>query len=263
MKLLIISLKEIAETFVRRFRVLCNRLKIKNSHMDIAKILNDLKQYGLSIENDFYTAEECFNLRNKIDNLITKDSTNVWIDETGADHRIFFINEVDEEFTKFYQHPKIRQILAEYTGTTEPKGMLLAARIDAKEGNLGSGGGWHRDSPTTHQFKAICYLSDVESHNGPFQYIKSSHSKLDVLKAYFLRVFNPGQYRFTESDINNYLEKTGNDIVEFTAKQGTIAYADTKGIHRGKPIEEGSRYVLFCYFWHNEIPSHFDKLRQR
>lgn len=260
--MLIILLKEIAETFIRRSRILCSKLKTSKYAIDEPNRLNTLRRDGLYIENDFYTADECSNLRNKIDSLIAKGSTNVWVDEAGADHRIFFINEIDEDFNKFYQHPKIRQILAAYTGITRPKGMLLAARIDAKKGNLGSGGGWHRDSPITHQFKAICYLSDVETRNGPFQYIKSSHSKLGVLKAYFSRVINVGQYRFTESEVNSYLERTESNITEFIAKQGTIAFTDTKGMHRGKPIEEGSRYVLFCYFWANKIPAHFDKLRQ-
>ncbi|MBA6353598.1 phytanoyl-CoA dioxygenase family protein [Colwellia sp. BRX9-1] len=262
MKLLIVLLKEMLETLLRCSRLLGNKIRMKQKGGGISNILNALKQYGLFIETDFYTAEECSNLRNKIDNLIANDSSNVWVDEVGADHRIFFINEIDEEFNKFYNNRLIRKVLAGYTGTTKPNGMLLAARIDAKKGNVGSGGGWHRDSPITHQFKAICYLSDVNEKNGPFQYIRSSHKKMDVLKAYFAGIFTAGQYRFSEEVINNYLIKNDNTVTELTAREGTIAFADTKGLHRGKPIEEGSRYVLFCYFWHGDVPSHFERLRQ-
>lgn len=252
--LFLVIIKEFMELIIRKCRVFTNR----KQGTYIMPLHND----GLYFEPDFYTATECENLRAKIDNLIKDENVNTWVDESGSDHRIYFANELDEDFEKFYTNSRIRSVLAGYTGTIKPKGMLLAARIDAKEGNIGSGGGWHRDSPVTHQFKAICYLSNVTEKNGPFQYIKSSHKKVDVLKAILTGVFKPGQFRFTEVEIENYLHKTGRGVTEFTAEEGTIAFADTKAIHRGKPIIEGCRYVLFCYFWHGEIPVHFEKFKQ-
>lgn len=254
LKLLVIVIKELSELVIRRARVLLSKnqaVYIKSLHRD-----------GLCIEPDFYTAKECENLRRKIDKLIEDESVNSWVDQSGSDHRIYFANELDHDFEKFYTNARIRSVLAGYTGTVKPNGMLLAARIDAKEGNIGSGGGWHRDSPVTNQFKAICYLSDVNKNSGPFQYIKRSHKKVDVLKTYFSGIFKAGQYRFTEHEIEHYLKKTDHIITEFIASEGTLAFADTKGLHRGKPLEKGSRYVLFCYFWHGEIPTHFEKLRQ-
>jgi len=255
MNLIVTFTKEVLESLLRNIRILFYG-NTKNNYLHV------IKEDGFTFETDFYSKEKCKILRDKIDALIEQKCSNVWVDESDSDHRLYFVNDIDDDFTQFYQHPNIRKILADYTGTTKPNGMLLAARIDAKEGNLGSGGGWHRDSPITHQFKAVCYLSDVTEKNGPFQYIKASHKKSDVLKAYLSGVFKPGQYRFTEDEIDNYLDKTGKVVTDFTAEEGTIAFADTKGIHRGKPIVEGSRYVLFCYFWHGDIPSHFNKLRQ-
>jgi len=255
-KILVTLVKEITESFLRTSRILLSGAK-KNE-------LNSLlKKEGLVQINNFYSKDECKVLRHKIDYYIKNESTNLWVDESEADHRIYFINDIDEDFNRFYEHPSIRKALQSYTGITKPSGMLLAARIDAKENNLGSGGGWHRDSPVTHQFKAICYLSDVGSEFGPFQYIKKSHRKFDVIRACFLGLFKAGQYRFTEHEIESYLDKTDSKVTDFIATEGAVAFADTKGIHRGKPIKEGSRYVLFCYFWHGDIPAHFKKLRQR
>ncbi|WP_240036284.1 hypothetical protein [Pseudoalteromonas sp. A757] len=155
MKFVIVLLKELAEIIIRRYRLLINSLKTGKEADGVLNAINSLKSEGIAVEHDFFTAQECLNLRNKIDDLIASNSTNVWIDDEGADHRVYFVNEIDEEFNRFYENPKIRKILAKYTGTREPEGMLLAARIDAQDGNLGSGGGWHRDSPITHQFKAI------------------------------------------------------------------------------------------------------------
>ncbi|ATG76502.1 phytanoyl-CoA dioxygenase family protein [Pseudoalteromonas sp. 1_2015MBL_MicDiv] len=260
MKLVIVLIKELLESLIRTYRHIFRTRDYSSSFKEKVGILND---EGMLVENHFYSKETCKILRDKIDSMIDDEGVQTWIDDSASDHRIYFANQLDSDFNDFYNHPEIRKMLNAYTGTKTPTGMLLAARIDAKEGNLGSGGGWHRDSPITHQFKAVCYLSDVTEKNGPFQYIKASHKKFDVLKAYLSGNFKPGQYRFTEDEIDNYLEKAGRVVTDFTAEEGTIAFADTKGIHRGKPIAEGSRYVLFCYFWHGNIPSHFEKLRQK
>ncbi|MFT6734267.1 MAG: hypothetical protein ACJAS9_002462 [Polaribacter sp.] len=257
--MLVSVIKEILESLLRNLR----RIPVRSKKY-VRDIISALNLDGISIEENFYTQDQCADYRQRIDAMIASGSSNVWCDEQGSDQRIYFINEVDELFQDFYQHPKVRDVLAAYVGTTEPKGMLLAARIEYVENNLGSGGGWHRDSPFTHQFKAICYLNDVTSENGPFQYIKQSHRKFKVLKNYFNKTFKPGQYRFSDKDIEGFLNSNPElHITDNVAKAGTLVFADTKGIHRGKPLSSGTRYVLFCYFWHNTIPPHFEALKQK
>ena len=257
LKLLYVLLSECAESTLRNFR----KLAAKSTPVD-PKIMNDLKVDGVSVQEDFLTSQQCDEYIAKIEKIIASGSSNIWKDSAGADNRIYFAETLDDKFAEFFETPKIRQILSRYTGTEKPKGMLLASRITAKEGNLGSGGGWHRDSPISHQFKAVCYLSDVTANNGPFQFIKSSHTKFAVLKAYFNKLLKVGSNRFTDLEIEKYCSEEEKEVISFTAKKGSIIFADTKGIHRGKPLTEGKRYVLFCYFWHNEIPDHFNSLKQ-
>lgn len=260
MSLLVVMVKELLESMVRTYRkALCNNTKLSDANIQDLKLL---KEHGFVTKDNFYSKEQCENLRNKIDKYIDDSEVKVWIDDAGSDHRVYFINELDTEFQQFYENPKVRALLAAYTGSSEPSGMLLAARIDAKDGNIGSGGGWHRDSPITHQFKAICYLSDVDSEHGPFQYVKGSHKKYSAIKSYMKKIFKPGQFRFTEEEVSRYTSINYQQVSEWTGSQGSIAFADTKGIHRGKPIESGSRYALFCYFWHKDIPPHFKKYKQ-
>lgn len=255
MSFFIVIVKECLETILRRVRL----LKVK---AQVSSVNNELANDGIVVQSGFYTPDECRKLRGKIDEYIINQNCNVWSDEVGADKRIYFINEIDSDFEKFYENQNVRDALTRYTGIDKPKGMLLAARIDAVPGNIGSGGGWHRDSPITHQFKAICYLNDVDERTGPFQYIKGSHKKFNVVKCYLSGLFKPGQFRFKDAEISNYLSKSDLRVTEVTGQEGTLVFADTKGIHRGKPIESGSRYVLFCYFWSEEIPEHFAQLRQ-
>lgn len=255
MSFITVFFKEIAESIVRNLRKLIAFSKNTDLNSSLAKD-------GLVAIDDFFSEEKCQRLRDKIDFYIDSNDVNLWRDECGADNRVYFINEIDEEFKEFYEHPAIRRALKDYTGLKKPKGMLLAARIDAKDGNLGSGGGWHRDSPISHQFKAICYLNDVDTDNGPFMYIKGSHAKQCIFKDYLYQRLKPGASRFNDSELGDYLRSSRQESYEATAKAGTLLFADTKGIHRGKPISKGSRYVLFCYFWSGAVPEHFLKLRQ-
>ena len=253
--------KEFAESAIRLARKLSVSRCIKGRH---EQEYYGLCEDGYFILPEFLSRDVCKEMISDIDMYIDKetDRINIWSDEVGADRRVYFVESINDRFNRFYEEPYFREVLASYTGITEPKGFVLAARIDAVNGNMGAGGGWHRDSPVHHQTKAMCYLSDVHQNNGPFQYISKSHSKKSVISAYLKGIFRPGQYRFTNDDVEHYLDKTGQDIVEMTAGAGTLVFADTKGIHRGKPIAEGRRYVLFCYFWDKKIPDQFEALRQ-
>lgn len=255
--MLVTFIKEFIESIIRNFR----KMMVENNDKSV-ELLKQLSSDGIVSESGFLTSEECTLYINKIEQLLTTEKCRVWVDDEKSDHRIYFINTIDIDFNLFYEHPRIRNVLKLYTGTENPLGMLLAAKIEYKDGNLGSGGGWHRDSPITHQFKAICYLNDVDEDNGPFQYIKGSHRKGNVLFNYVNKVFKPSQYRFNKDEIEVYLEKNGKNVESVTGKAGTLVYADTKGIHRGKPLTQGVRYVLFCYFWHDKIPEHFESLKQ-
>jgi len=252
-------IKEILTFLILKIR----RIIYKNIKKRLSAEVDNLDNSGIHITPDYLTQKDCKQLRDKIDDFINEKSVNVWQDDLGADNRIYFINDLDGDFDAIYQKPYFRDVLKSYLGTDNPKGMLLAAIIDYVPNNKGSGGGWHRDSPFTNQFKAICYLSNVGSENGPFEIIKGSHKISCTLSTIIKGVFKPSQYRYTNDEIEKHNQVASTNVFSVTAQQGTLILADTKAIHRGKPIEEGSRYVLFCYFWHSKIPEHFKKLRQR
>lgn len=257
MQKIIYILKELIVEFYFNF------IRWKKKSENNKNILSSLYRDGISTVPDFLSDEKCLKYIKIIDACIEDSSINTWVDGEGADNRIYFINEINAEMNEFYENKFIRSVLYDYLGVSNPVGMLLAAKINFKNGNLGSGGGWHRDSPVRNQFKAICYLNDVGTYNGPFQYIKASHKFKNVISSYVRSIFKAGQYRFKEDEVDKYCKYNKTEVSDMTAEHGTLVFADTKGIHRGKPVEEGSRYVLFCYFWDKTIPPQFTELKQK
>lgn len=226
------------------------------------EILSKLKQNGIYIKENELGLEKCQSLIQEIDGLLENPNIKVWQDKEGADQRIYFAESVSEKFRELFDDVLTNRLIREYTGIKKPVGFVLVNRISYKQGNQGSGGGWHRDSPYTHQFKKIYFLNDVNEENGPFQYIVSSHTKRSVIKSYIKRAFLPGQFRFNDVEIRKYKKIAGQSEKSVVVNAGTLVLADTKGIHRGKPLESGFRYAVFCYYWRKKIPSHFDVLRQ-
>ena len=123
----------------------------------------------------------------------------------------------------------------------------LAAKVVAKPKNLGSGGGWHRDSMYEKQIKAILYLSDVSENNGPFQYVVGSNNKASVLRTLNLH-HGENLKRFRSEDLEAWCQRNQARIETITGSAGDVILVDTRGLHRGKPIVSEVRYALTNYY---------------
>ena len=129
----------------------------------------------------------------------------------------------------------------------------MANRTRATPGNLGSGNGWHRDSVQRRRFKAIVYLNDVDTENGPLQYWRGSHRLVNRL-ATSLRLRTPWyENRFDDGTYDRFFETSGG-IETLAAPRGSLILADTTGIHRGKPLARGVRYAMTNYYFDDTIP---------
>jgi len=224
-------------------------------------ILSEIKKKGFFVIDSFYTASECEQNRIEIDNLIKKHKNRIFKDHEDSDHRIFGADCLSEVINKFYKHPFINRFVRAHEKTLNISGLTLAAKLEYKPGNLGSGAGWHRDWAVNKQIKAMLYLTDVEEKNGPFQYIESSHSHLAVIRESALNNFEFNQNRFTDEEVNRIIERNKSKLKTFAAKAGTLILVNTRGIHRGMPIKSGTRYALTNYYWSNmPIPEHIEKM---
>lgn len=188
------------------------------------------------------SSTEVKKIRDKIDEIIAvKDEKKVWIDEYESDHRIFKFEDYFEESIKILGvEEKIIQI-EKYLGRKIKSWTLMAAKMDWKERNIGSGGGLHRDSPYSNQIKIIWYLNDVMDNNGPFTYIDKTNDNLwsDRNK------YKIGEWRFADANSDDQL-------IEVKGEGGTMLVCDTKCIHGGKKMTGGTRYAITLYTFPNK-----------
>lgn len=233
-----------------------NNLDISISTLDIVK---QIRETGIVVIDNFYTPEKCDELSKEIDQLLIDKSGEITQDAVKADHRIMGANIASSQIDEYYKNPFISEIRDAYYKKKNILGFTLAAKINASKDNLGSGGGWHRDDIYGKQFKAIIYLSDTSEKNGPFQYIPETHKSLSKVKTVAKYKIKAFQNRLSQEEIDYIVDNSDYEVNSYLGKKGTLILVDTTGIHRGKPLEEGSRYALTNYYFENKIPEHIKK----
>jgi hypothetical protein len=233
------------------------RTLLGNSPPEASEILSQLKNTGFSIVRNFWSPERCWQAIRQLDLGIESPAPcHYWVDPEGSDHRLWYAERLAGEMISFLDDPFIEIIRKYYSGVRTPEKLLLAARLSQTPENKGSGGGWHRDSPHSLQFKAILYLSDVTEENGPFQYLEGTHHASSSIQLLRKKLCHPNQYRFSEHEITRIIAE-GVLSHTFIATAGTLILVDTKGIHRGQPIQVGCRYALTQYCFNGKKPKNF------
>lgn len=214
---------------------------------------DEFHEKGIVVLKGFLSKEDCDKLVAKMEYWFS-NAENVITDELKSDSRIFGIDRIEKDYKELLDTDHINQMLNDYLTTRSS--FLMANRVKHVEGNLGSGGGWHRDSYLFPQIKLITYLSDVNEDNGPFEYIPGTHrlnnKKSDVFKGnYEFDANRSVPSRFSDKSIK--AKYSQNDIFRVTGQKGTAVLVDTSGIHRGMPIKSGVRYACTKYCFQEEI----------
>lgn len=223
-------------------------------------ILDQLVRDGVVVLKNYFSQDRAKELRQRVVELTQKDDK-LWVDPKGSDHRLFGVDRRDEMIAEFQNDPWLRKLGEAYCRKKISSGFTLAGRLEYVPENSGSGDGWHRDSPIRRQFKAICYLTEVSPENGPFEYLKGSHRKPEVLKLIYNGLQRFRQYRFSQKEVEEIVQQMG--LTEqnfFCGEPGDVILVDTKGIHRGCPIRKGQRVALTNYYFTGEVPEHFQTL---
>ncbi len=219
---------------------------------EIAQAVRRLQQDGYVVLPDFYSAGQCAALRAEIDRIIQEQPEALQKDKLGADCRIFGSERASLAIRAFHDDAFCQSAGEAYSRGPLRNFSTLAARLTAMSGNLGSGQGWHRDA-FNFQYKSMVYLSDVTLANGPFQILPRSHHALDVARDTLVARLNPPPAsRITALQIERLLAHNPHRATPLPASAGTLILFDSSTIHRGMPIQAGTRYALTNYYFQPE-----------
>lgn len=210
----------------------------------------ELRKNGYYIINNFMSVDECEYYKNLID--LNQDNSFVWRDQFDSDVRIFGIENIEPTFCNIFDRKQLVNIYKKYISKKSLYQTLMAARMRYSNQNIGSGGGWHRDTVNQRQLKFILYLSDVNGDNGCFQYVSQSHRLEMKLKAGAILHGDYLKQRYSSEEVNKIAERLGLSVVDFHGPKGTLIVVDTSGLHRGKPMKNGIRYAVTSYM--SEVP---------
>ena len=237
-------------TFYRYIRYVsfssCNYLELKDKKKNIIlKVLNDKKYFVIK---NFISKKECQKIIKKIQNTLVSKKIDYWIDNSKSDQRIFGAENILREIESFSNNNFINEIGSAYIKKKLNSYMVMANKVVFKKNNKGSGGGWHKDS-FRKQFKAILYLNDVSNKNGPFELIPNSSKISFNFNLIFQFNRNLSNSRFSDYEVRQILKKNNVNSIKILGKAGTLILVDTSLIHRGKPLNSGTRYALTNYMY--------------
>lgn len=217
----------------------------------------NLEKNGCAIIENFITEESCFHLIETAKETIISNKESLKSESNGSDTRIYGIDKINKNYELKNETKLLNKWAEKFYKSNDLKYFQMLGHITFKSGNLGSGSGWHRDSPFSHQFKFILYLNDVNESNGPFQYICGTHKEESIYKYSSKLNVKLSKFRYSELEIDVISKEFPElKIVDITGKAGTLLIADVKGLHRGKPLESGERWATTRYYFDKKIPSH-------
>lgn len=235
---------------------------------DKTQIIDSIKENGYCIIEGYFDKDFCNKAILEIETTINSfKNENYLTTAPGGDIRFFKFERVSK-FAKIFSNDQfLLKITEKYYKKKLSTHFVLAGKLEYSEDTkASSGGGWHRDSDGT-QIKAMVYLNDVESNNGPFLFVTNSKTKdakrepienfnsfLFYIKR-FLKYWKIRDPRYSENSISNFFRKRKLVPIEIVAPKGTVVLFDSSYIHRGKIIEKGLRYTLTNYYFENDQKS--------
>ena len=223
---------------------LFNARPAKDEEQDRQAILDQLMIKGYVIISGYWAREECDRAVEEIERLFAKHPEHV---RKYSDVRIFGAEELSEIIDRFHSDPFLQSLSDLHSGVKTVNVFTLANKVEASEGNKGSGEGWHKDS-SFRQFKAFLYLSDVNEDCGPLELLAGSH-KIATYLADMKKARLPfRQLRITDEQIDEMTRDEPGRRITIVGAAGTLILADTACVHRGRPPGKGKRYALTNYY---------------
>jgi hypothetical protein len=218
---------------------------LKPDDAEVRSWQETIRRDGVVALPDFYSPEDCAEMKIALDSVNEKYPAAL---HHASDRRIWGVEKASPVLARFATEPQALAAASAVLGERATCVFTLGNRINFREGNLGSGEGWHRDS-FFNQFKALVYLTDVTERTGPFEYLLGTHRLARKFGDHF-RVDMPlDTSRVSVPVVEALIAAMPENHRVFTATRGTVLLFDSTGVHRGRPLQEGERIALTNYYY--------------
>jgi len=152
----------------------------------------------------------------------------------------------DDPILRFALHEQVRGVAERYAGCRlrvhDVNAWLnLASPLDASASQR-----WHRDLPEDSDIvKCFLYIDDVPLAAGPLEYIRGSNS-LAGRRTKLASEWDGIGYRVVEDEMFDVFGR--DSTIRAEGPRGTVAFADTLGLHRGGWAKTQDRLVVQILF---------------
>lgn len=223
---------------------------------DKRDVLERVREKGYAVVEGYWSRTRCNEAIEEMNACMREHPAAI---HRRTDERVFGLERISAAAKSFHDDPFLLGMADEYVGYSNAVAFTMGNRIQpSAEGALGSGGDWHRDG-FLPELKTMLYLSDVAAENGPFGYYERSH-RARAIVADMRTLGLPFQADRVHRAVDGFSaedERARKRLL--TGAAGTLLVFDTRGIHTGAPIREGTRYALTNYIGAREkVPSRQD-----
>ena len=208
------------------------------------RAITSLNRDGYFVVNNYVQKSTCKQICTEFADLIVASPDYL---HQNQDTRAYGVEKVLPSTLNYFNDNRLRMIGDSILRENLYCAFTLANRLTS--GKMGSSGeGWHRDA-YFGQYKALLYLTDVDSSNGPFEIIPKTHKFLLNLFLILRGKSLYNQDRYSDESIASILNILGLRPKTITAKAGTLILFNATCLHRGKPIESSQRIALTNYYF--------------
>lgn len=213
-------------------------------------ILNQLKKEGVCVTS---VAELGFNSGENLLSAAGKQLHRMEaVNNSHLSQRLPQIYTVTDlpEFSTWATEPRLLNIIENYIGLPVAFHGVHLRKDFPNENQFGTLL-WHKDSEDRRIIKIFLYLSDVEEHHGPFEYVPLSKTSLYSLNFYriYYKLWQSGYLGITDETLQEIIPKSA--WKSCPGKAGTVIIVDTKKVLHHGTLRTQDRSALFFVYTAN------------
>lgn len=114
---------------------------------------------------------------------------------------------------------------------------------------------WHFDLERPKWLKFFFFLTDCSLENGAHCFVKATHKNNGIT----WKLRQRGYKRLSDEDVEKIYSRK--DIIDIVAKKGSLLVEDTRGLHKGRNLIKGNRFLIQIQYSSSSFGTSIDSFR--